>query len=184
MKLSELFAAVLTAGLLLSSSAYAAGVTLVPISVPVGTVGPTSVIAPTTTHYSSDSISGFLYDISGVLDPDTTLSLTLTATPVYEAGVLTDTTTGANAPIPKFGKIGLGDAVNGELLKTITISNLTGAAEDFNAYFAAVIVAVKSGLVTISYKTASTVPLPPAALLFVSGLAVLAAFAARRRIFG
>lgn len=57
---------------------------------------------------------------------------------------------------------------------TLVVTNLSEAAVEFSSYFAAIIAASCNG-VMMSYQV-SSVPLPPALLLFASGLAGLAGF--------
>ena len=67
-----------------------------------------------------------------------------------------------------------GFAANG----TVTLENLTGAAESFTAMFTTPNLGTNTGTI---YTLVSGVPLPPAMILFASGLIALAGFGAYRK---
>jgi len=136
------------------------------------------------------------YLLTGILDAYTQITFTFTATNVGNAGLVSGSLEAFSygdllkdikssiSTIHLFDKstwptltVSNGDT----LMETVVITNNTGSAMNFVAYFLALIYAgCGCGDLTIGYTVAS-VPLPASALLFGSALLLLAAYAARKR---
>jgi hypothetical protein len=201
MKLSRLFLAALIAGLFVSPGAHALAL---PTSVdcPVGSspLGSCGI-----TRYDQPRFLGLAQEhdfmVSGVLENNTQILITYTATNVLTSPLFY-LTQGSAAPGSLIGDVrnsisswnvstwpamstsyvftptGL---LTGTLVDTILIKNTSGKAEAFAAYFLSVIAQFGCNPSVGVTAVISSIPLPPAILLFGSGLMGLAGFSKSRK---
>jgi len=196
MKSFRLFLATVFVATCLSFGAQAAMISLGAIDlIPLGTIDSSTsdktVVAEE--YHSRKKPYIYNYILTGLLDAYTKITFTFAATNVEEAGLISgsleafsfkDLFNSPLEPIVSWDRntwptltVSGGDTLTG----TLVITNATGMAMNFMAYFMALIHAgCGCGDLTISYRV-SSVPLPASVLLFCSALMLLAAFAARKR---
>jgi hypothetical protein len=185
MKLSRLFLAALIAGLFVSPSAHAVTASYYDVEA-----------------YNKNHLYGFEHDylVDGVLENNKQILITYTATNVSPAFLLAQgnvapgslnltalrTNLGSWFPLSTSYVFTETNSLNhtGTLTDTILIKNVSGFSETFAAYFLSIIKQVGCGSVVGVTAEISSVPLPPAFLLFASGLVALGGFAARKKANG
>jgi len=132
------------------------------------------------------SLASYNYLISGQLNPWTSISLTFNATGLTNGALLSNGNVGADLPTsllsawPVLTTSSMTLPPADSLTNTVNISNLTGSAVSFGAYFISLVKALKSGGSFVLSYTIHSVPLPPAALLFASALMLFAGMAMRK----
>jgi hypothetical protein len=197
MKLSHLFIATLVAGLVASTGANAVIVTEPNVTLTNG-----SSSSNTQTITGSDFYN---YSENGTLAPETQVIFTYVATNVQNvllheeaAGV------GANGAPPLLFNPSQPSSQSspqisgalpvlltayftptvpgvGTLTGQITLQNLTNSVKDFSAIFVSFLTMAAGGGRVLVSAQASSVPLPPAVLLFASGLIAMAGFGAYKK---